>query len=380
MAAGIHRSHVFTRRQLIGSAAGAGATVLAHRSLAGAQAAPPSPQASPAILFRDEFREGFLIDGAGARWGHFALPAPDGSLAFVGDDGIASTSDRGLEVKSGGSHAQTGEPTFTKTVPPEVGDPAALPGGIDHVKWLVYTTDVTTGGLPGFDAEPGSELVFHTRMSGRCHGTAGHPFGDHVHDPADDLRLASPTFNTYDPESWMVFDFWLTNRQIYAFYERLPFGRAQLGNYAAFSFQLPVGQRSPDDWHDLAIAYDRSAGTVRWIVDGEERFRVDRIGHLIDRQDLTIDHGGTPESIEPRQLSGGMGLLTLLDGALPSGDALVRLSDVEGTYFDPQQGEPAAQVFVDEASSDASRLFGQGAALQMEHFTVERRAAPGSRQ
>jgi hypothetical protein len=81
--------------------------------------------------------------------------------------------------------------------------------------------------------------------------------------------------------------------------------------------------------------------------------------------------------MEPRQLAGGMGLLNLLDGSLPSGEALVRLSEVEGTYFDTLEGEPAPQVFVDDTSAEGSRLFGQGAELRMDYFTVESHQAQG---
>lgn len=218
------------------------------------------------------------------------------------------------------------------------------------------------------------------QVSGRTFGTAGHPFGTAVVDPDADLRLASVALNGIDFESWMVFDFFLTDEQLYALYERLPFGRPQLGNYAAFTFQIPLGQRRPEDWHDLRIAYDRAAGMVRWLVGGEEAFRIKRIGRRLDRQYLTTDHGGAEEDVTPRQLNFGMGLFTLLDAALPSGTALVRLSSVPGFYFDPRQGEPAEQTFVDEESRDSSRLFGQGAELRVQGFVVEQLPATGGTQ
>jgi hypothetical protein len=173
----------------------------------------------------------------------------------------------------------------------------------------------------------------------------------------------------------MVFDVWLTNLAIYAIYERLPTGRPQLGNYAAFTFTIPIGTRRPDDWHDIRVAYDRGAGTVRWFLDGEERHRVDRIGYRIDRSSMTLDHGGDEERVEPRQLDFGMGLFTLLDGRLPSGTALVRLSSAPGYYFDPARGAPATQTFVDEESRPDSKLFGQGAELRVQRYAVRRRAA-----
>jgi hypothetical protein len=64
--------------------------------------------------------------------------------------------------------------------------------------------------------------------------------------------------------------------------------------------------------HDLRKAYDSSAGVLRWLADGKEEFRVDRIGHRLDsRKRLTLDHGGVEESVEPRQLDFEMGMFTL---------------------------------------------------------------------
>lgn len=367
-----------SRRQAIRLAGGARvATWAAAGNRRRAGAAAPTPEVAVDQLFHDDFHDGLRIDGADARWGYFVVPAADGSMAFVGDDGEATSTDEGLEVRASGAHPTSGEPAFTSTVPQEHGDPDAVPGGVDHVKWLVYANATASTGFPGFDTLPGHELVFRATISGQTFGTAEHPFEESVLDPDDDLRLAAVALNTYDPESWMVYDFWLTNRGIYAFYERLPFGRLQLGTYAAFSFHQRVGDRSPYDWHDLEIAYNRSAGTVRWSVDGEEHLRVERIGYRIAREHMTIDHGGAEEPIESRQLNGGMGMFTLLDGALPSRRALVRLSGIEGTYFHPEHGEPATQVFVDETSVDGSRLFGQGARLRVASFTVENRKVAG---
>lgn len=305
-------------------------------------------------LFSDDFRSGF--DATGDDWFYFS--AGD----FAGNDGAETTSSRGLRVSA---------PEFTSTVPQESG-PTSLPGGIDHVKWLVYANRLA-GSVPGFAATAGRVLSVSARVSARSFGTAGHPFGNAVTDPDDDLRLGSAALNGIDFESWMVFDLFLTNTRIYAFYERLPFGREQLGNYAAFSFQIPLVKRKPDHEHELSIAYDRAAGTVRWLVDGKERFRVDRIGRRIDRKYMTIDHGGVEEDVEPRQLDFGMGLFTLLDGRLPSGEALVRLSSAPDFYFDPAAATPTPLTFVDEESDPGSRLFGQGAELRVRRFAVQSR-------
>ena len=81
--------------------------------------------------------------------------------------------------------------------------------------------------------------------------------------PEDDLRLAAVTLPLLDEETSAVLNFTLSNERVYVVYERLPFARHELGNYAAFVYQIPVARRTPGDVHHLAIAYDRSAG-VAW--------------------------------------------------------------------------------------------------------------------
>lgn len=318
--------------------------------------------------FEDDFSNGFSAQGPEDKWFYFAAGP------YVGNDGIESTSSNGLRVVSAGTNPRTGKPAFTKTLGQEDdvdGNPFGLPGGVDHVKWLAYTNHLTPSGVSGYEATSGQELSGHMLISGRTFGTQGHPFGRAVKTPNDDLRLASVAFNSIDFESWMVFDFFMTNERIYALYERLPFGRTADHNYAAFTYQIPLQERKAGQMHDLRIAYDRSAGVVRWLVDGEEKFRVDNIGHRIDRKYLTIDHGGVEETVAPAQLNFGMGMFTLLDGDLPSGKALVRLSNAPNFYFDPLQGEPTPQTFVDEESKASSRLFGQGAELRVSRLSVQ---------
>ncbi len=153
--------------------------------------------------------------------------------------------------------------------------------------------------------------------------------------------------NTVDFDTFMVFDFFMTNKRIYAFYEHLPFAREVHGNYAAFSYAIPVATRQPGDFHKLAIAYHKSAGTVRWLVDGEEVFRVSRIGHRIDRGFMVLDHGGDDRDFSPNQLACGMGMFTLLDAHGPTNRGLVKLSTAPGFYYNPAVGAPTVETFVD---------------------------------
>jgi len=328
-----------------------------------------APKRDAAPYQWDDFGDGFTVAEPGARWSY------QSAGPHVADDGVATTTAAGLRVVSSGTDPRTGEPAFVRTLAPEPENPAGLPGTLDHVKWLVHATHVASTGKPGFDAVPGERLTFEMTVSGRTYGTARHPFGTHVADPDTDLRLAAVAVNCYDQETFLVFDFFLTNGQIYAVYERLPFARQALGNYAAFTYAVPVATRTPADWHDLAISYDRGSGVVRWLVDGSEAFRVDRLGcHLASREYLVLDHGGVQSPALPAQLNCGMGMFTMLDAALPGtdGTGLVRVSAADGYYVDPVGGEPHQQRFVDEKSLAANRLFGQGAELLVARVTVSR--------
>ena len=347
-----------------------------RRDAGGRRPAAPGPAVAPADEYArvwDDFRGGFSVGSVGtpdAKWFYFA------SGPFVGDDGVAAPAgDGGLTVRARGTNPATGEPAFTRTLGQEgaADNPDALPGGLDHVKWLVYMNHLASSGVPGFDAVAGRELAFRTGLSGACFGTAGHPFGAAVSDPGDDPRLAAAAMTTIDFDTCMVFDLFVTNRRIYAVYERLPFARSRYGNYAAFAYLIPVATRTAGEWHALKIAYDSAAGTVRWFVADQEVFRVTRIGRRLDRRYLTLDHGGIETDVSPGQLDGGLGLFTLLDGCRPSHPALVRLSNADGFYVDAGTGHvatPGTGSFRDEQSAPGSRLFGQGAELRAQACAV----------
>jgi len=305
----------------------------------------------------DDFSQGFTQD----KWFNFEAGF------YVGDDGIVTTSNKGLKVVSSGTNPTTGEPAFTKTLAQEDVN-GGLPGAIDHVKWLAYMNHTSSKGVPGFDAVSGKVLSFETWMSGRTFGTQNHPFGDAIEDP-NDIRLASFAFNTMDMESFMVFDFFITNNQIYAFYERLPLGRDTLGNYAAFSYKIPVMKRNPEDVHRLKISYDPDKGTISWFVNNSKVFQVDKIGYHIDRKYMILDHGGEEELVKPTQLVAGLGLFTLMD-AYENGKGLVKLSTEEDFYFDPLQDESTPLEFVDNKSLETNRIFGQGAQLEVKKVNV----------
>ncbi|HEX2911253.1 MAG TPA: DUF6081 family protein [Chloroflexia bacterium] len=346
---------------------------LVMASLAAFSLSPVSAAAKnskPRLPVYDNFREGFMVGTPTAKWFYFAAPGSDGST-FTGDDGLTFTGPFGLVVIPKGHNPRTGLPAFTKTVSQT--DP--YPGAFDHVKWLVYANHTASSGFPGFDALPGKELVCQSTIAGQTFGTREQPFGNYVMNPYDDLRLAAVAMPAIDFGTFSVFDTWLTDKHIYAFYEHLPFQRASLGGrydeYAAFSSAIPIADRTPGQADTVAFAYDKSKGIARWLVNGVEKYRVSAIGFLPPREQMLIDHGGKPESFSPNQLDCGLGLFTLLDGYGPGQRGLVRLNNPAGppAYLNPLTGQAPAR-FVDEQSLAKNRLWGQGAALEVSSISI----------
>jgi hypothetical protein len=315
-----------------------------------------------AALVDETFATGFSA-GPRCRWFHVQMGS------YTTDDGLVTTRPGGLHVAARGTNGTTGEPAFSITLPQESAG-IGVPATNDHAKWLAYMNHLSSAGVPGFDTSADRELAGTVRVGGRTFGTDRHPFGGAVADPQTDLRLAAFAMTTIDLESFVVFDFLFTNRRVYAFYERLPFGRTATEPYAAFSYAVPVAARRDGDVHEATIAYDRRTGIARWLLNGAEVFRVADVGRRLDsREHLVVDLGGREETVVPRQLAFGMGLFTLLDAALGDAPPLVRLSD-QLTYLSALRGAPHLPAFVDESSRLESRLFGQGAEMSVESYTV----------
>jgi hypothetical protein len=216
---------------------------------------------------------------------------------------------------------------------------------------------------------PGYAIRAEASMGGRTFGTEHHPFGSAVADVGSDFRLGAAAMVTMDTETNIVFNFFLTNTQIYALYERAPFARGTFGNYAAFSFAVPVCTRLPDGLHRLAVSYDRDSNTARWFVDGRQVLVVDRVGRRLDRRFMVIDVGGEDQIIPLNQLVCGLGMFTLMDASIGGGPGLVDLYGYP-QFFNTARGEPYPLNYIDPDSRETNRLFGQGAQIRCEGFAV----------
>lgn len=319
------------------------------------------------VIWSDDFAEGFRLGriGTDAVWHQFEAGS------FCPDDAVPTVDENGLKVIPRGVNPRSGDPAFTQTVPPSPPG-AEIPGVVDHVKWFATVNKRSSKGFTGFDTPSGKTIHVEALIGGRTYGTEMHPFGDAVRDVPNDFRLGAPAMVTMDQETNVVFDFFLTNSGVFALYERAPFARDAFGNYAAFSFAVPVASRSPADWHRLAVSYDRDANTARWFVDGKVVLEVDRVGRWIDRRYMIIDVGGDEQIVSLNQLDCGIGMFTLLDASLNGGPGLVDLYGYP-MFFNTARGAPTPLDYVDQDSLETNRLFGQGARVDCKSYVVSYR-------
>lgn len=238
------------------------------------------------VLFEDDFSSGLAE-------GHWRLrPAGDG---LPDGDGVVSAGPGGLAVVPTGTDPGTGEPAFAPT--------AAPLGELDHLRWAAFA-DLSGGAGPA----PAGVLEVATRMSAQGYGLERHPYGPSVADPRRELKCGAAMLVCVDRETGVVLDFVVTDRAVFAVYERLGFPGTE---WAAFSYVVPVLDREPGDVHDLAIRCDGPAGSAQWLLDGEKVLDVAGIGHrVLDGRYSRRDNGGPERAAFPRQLSFGVAVFT----------------------------------------------------------------------
>ena len=163
----------------------------------------------------------------------------------------------------------------------------------NHVKALLLSTST-------FDVQQASGLSVRVDMQVNTYGTERNPFGL---EPGD-VRLAAGALVLIDPDTGMVFDFFVSADRIRPLYERLPFARAQLGDYPAYTILGNSVPTRPGVWHRYEIRYRRDSDRVEWLVDGRLLARQDRVG-AAPGEDAPI--------VKLRRPRIGGGLFTLLD-------------------------------------------------------------------
>lgn len=279
---------------------------------------------------------------------------------YSSNDGILSIKNRRLVVDSN---------PFTST----------QTNVLDHPKYLIYTNRE-------FELPKTGEISFSAEIGGACFNVEAQPFGAQSPDPESDLRLATLAFNVIDFANSFVFDFLITNKKIYALYERLDFSRGVFGNYSSYTFAIPVADNEPGKSHRYSINFDVDEKAVRWILDGKEVYKAYSVGTLLSRQYMLLDLGGQQEFSFPTKLQVGFGTFSLLDGYSPCNvqvpapdggyicqfptneEGLVQLAPT-GAQKNPRNGIQNATYF-ENGTNPNYRLWGQGCVLSVEEVTV----------
>lgn len=280
-------------------------------------------------------------------------------------------------------------------------------GGLDHVKWLAYRKE--TFAAPDDNAE----LVYECRLAGaqNFNVTGALPaevpvaLQASVTDARKDIRLCSAAMTALDDQTWCVCDTFFSDKTIYAFIERLPFGKpgwpvvptAASGDYHAYSCCVPIHNRATaagsstaseplDEFVTVQMRYNRAQNYMRWLVDGVEKYRYSGFGIPLEPEHRILDHGGPAVRATPASWKFGLGLFTLLDmhnpvAAASSDKGLVAIASPVGAYPNTLTVHPrkmsnyqgttyAVDSYDDGLSLLANRLFDQGAQLRANYVKI----------
>lgn len=203
----------------------------------------------------------------------------------------------------------------------------------NHVKALMMSSRI-------FDVADG--FTVRVEMAVATFGTEANPWRV----PPGDPRLAAGALVVMDPDTGMIFDFFVSNERIVPLYERLPFAQEALGPYPAYSILSPEpAPTRPGEWHAYEVRYDGARDHVEWWVDGRRISQQDRVGAAIGRP---------APIVKIRHLRVGGGLFTLLDDLRNDRDKADDNARIAG--FIP---------------SNLHDRFGQGGTVSFRNFAVE---------
>lgn len=259
------------------------------------------------VLFYDDFKCGFFPGECGSKY-EFFVPAT-GPLksndAAGGVDGCAGK----LCINS--SPFRTTSNSYW-----------------DKVKFLVYQKEAYNA--PKLGAELVYEAIVSVQQTGvdlvpvalQATGAPANPLNG-VSNVYEDHRLAYAGINATDKENGLMFDFAISNANIFAYYEKtpqLPRNPDPAANFDAWNHLVPVGKRNianpAEDFVKLAIAYNYKENYVRWIINDEEVYRINRLGYPLQRKYRGLEFGTVgqlPDPVtltRPKALSFGFGTFT----------------------------------------------------------------------
>jgi hypothetical protein len=203
----------------------------------------------------------------------------------------------------------------------------------DHPKVLMYINTVNKDtGLLGSKVPDEGELYYEAKISMETFGTEKNPFNA----PASDFRLSSGGMVTIDFDTFMVYDFLITPTNAYILYERLPFDQKVKDPTAFFTYVLPISEIQPGIKHHYKLSYNKSRYQVHYYIDGKRVFAVNEFGRRLPKdyndflQFKELPGSEDPDNlplIKSNQRLTGVGLFTMLDGAMRHGRELANIHD-----------------------------------------------------
>lgn len=257
------------------------------------------------------------------------------------------------------------------------------PAYIDHIKALILVKKT-------FKAPKKGEIIVSSCVKAAQSFPAGGipedlqdtaPSLSGVTNAKADLRLASGSLSMIDNDNFMVYDCAFTDKMIYAYYERAPFGRPEyggaLGSYQAFSSAIPIGTRTATDSTKVEIAYNRKKNYVRWILNGVEVYRINRLGYPPQAQYVGLNLGGTPEIVKSKNITVGFGTFSGMDfynplnpGAVDNAGLVYLNYPTLNPVVTDVNGDLIPATNLNTSYNPALTIFGQGMTLNLEYLKV----------
>lgn len=332
------------------------------------------------VLYYDSFSCGFNPDACDSPYDYFSIPR------YL---------ERANDI-AGGANGCPGKLCINST-PFRYTSPTLA----DNYKFVVYQAQAYSA------PKLGSEIVYESILAVQQTGLENLPgtiAGYIANNVNEDLRLAYAGLNCSDFETQLTFDFALTNEDIYVCYGRAPFLRKNWTSntgtdYDAFRQVIPVAKRNIanplEDYVKLAIAYNYKGNYVRWIINDQEVYRVERLGLPLER-DTRLYEAGTvgqlPDPatlLRPKQLSYGFGTFSGMADYKPQNPSgvdnpfnlgLVNLSGLNNDIVNPITTNVNGTLLAADFASAygitglpapySGTNFGQGAILCIKYVTV----------
>lgn len=322
------------------------------------------------ILFQDDFLS-FNPSDPGSNYFYVAVPETP-----ISDDGVSSVSGGVLTVDSS---------VYTHTSPADG----------DYHKFLVFTKSAFTAPANGdylvLEANVSSQQTNLNTIPASLVAAPGSLDG--VVDPNLDPRPCCGALNLFDVQANVIFDFIITNKMIYALYERFPYGKAAWGgpglDYTGFVQLFPLANRPHNtDTSNLKIAFNRKTNSVSWFVDGKRKLQINSIGVMSQSKYTVIQYSApnvplSPQPIvRPNTFLVGFGNLGLMGATSPlnpgskSNSALVDMSlngllpDSNPNGFNANGTPQCLPTILSYAQAGNTTNFGQGNVLEISSLKV----------